>query len=91
MIHLPPEALTRFAGTYEIANLHVVITISVENGQLMTQVNNQPKEPIFPESATRFFNRGTPVEFEFFPNDKGAITNLIAYQSGQEFKADKKP
>ena len=91
MIQLPPEALTRFAGTYEIANLHVVIGVTVENGQLMTQVNNQPKEPLFPESATRFFSRESPVEFEFFPNDKGEITSLIAYQGSQEYKADKKP
>ena len=48
MIQLPPGALSRFAGTYEIANLHVVITITVENGQLMVQVNNQPKSPSFP-------------------------------------------
>ena len=89
MIQLPAEALSRLAGTYEIANLHVVITMTVENGQLMAQVNNQPKEPIFPESATRFFNRESPVEFEFFPNDKGEITSLIAYQGPQQFKAMK--
>jgi hypothetical protein len=69
----------------------VVIAMTVENGQLMAQVNNQPRELICPESATRFFNRESPVEFEFFPNDKGEITHLIAYQSGQEYKADKKP
>ena len=89
MIPLPPEALTSFTGTYEITNLHVVIAITVENGQLMAQVNDQPKRPIFPESATRFFNRESPVEFEFFPNDKGEITSLVAYQSGQQFKAMK--
>jgi CubicO group peptidase (beta-lactamase class C family) len=89
MIQLPPESLTRFVGTYQIANLHVTIGVTIENGQLIVQVNNQPKEPIFPESPTRFFDKGTPVEFEFFPNDKGEITRLSAYQSGQEFKADK--
>ena len=92
MIQLPPDALTRFAGTYQaMTPSGFAVTITVENGQLMGQPTRGAKAPLFPESPTKFFLKQAPVEVEFVPNDKGEVTSLIVHQGGQEIKADKKP
>ena len=92
MIQLPPEALTRFTGTYQ-ANTppNFAVTVTVENGQLMGQPTHGLKAPLFPESPTKFFIKNFPVEIEFVPNDKGEITSLIVHQGGPDITATKKP
>jgi CubicO group peptidase (beta-lactamase class C family) len=84
MIQLPADALTRLAGNYLDASLKLTIPITVEDGKLMTG-----KRQLLPESATKFFFREAPVEFEFVPNDKGEITSLIIHQTGPEITATK--
>ena len=81
MIQLAPDALTRFAGTYQASTPPgFAVTITVENGQLMGQPTRGSKSPLFPESPTKFFLKEVPVEIEFVPNDKGDITRLIVHQ-----------
>jgi CubicO group peptidase (beta-lactamase class C family) len=92
MIQLPPEALTRFSGTYTATQpAGFAVTITVENGQLMGQPTHGSKAPLFPESPTRFFLRQAPIEIEFVPNDKGEITSLIVHQGGPDITATKNP
>lgn len=92
MIHLPPEALTRFAGTYQATTPpNFAVTVTVENGQLVGQPAHGSKALLFPESPAKFFVKEFPIEVEFVPNDKGEITSLIVHQPGQEIRADKKP
>ena len=90
LIQLPPEALTRFAGTYEATTPpNFSVTITIENGQLMGQPARGAKAPLFPESPTKFFLKESPVEAEFVPNDKGEITSLIVHQPGHDITATK--
>lgn len=90
MIQLPPDALTRFAGTYQATTpAGFGVTVTVENGQLMGQPVHGPKTELFPESPTKFFLKQAPVEIEFVPNDKGEITSLIIHQGGPDITATK--
>jgi CubicO group peptidase (beta-lactamase class C family) len=92
MIQLPPEALTRFTGTYQASTPpNFALTITVENGQLMGQPTHGGKNALFPESPTKFFIKEFPVEVEFVPNEKGEITSLIVHQGGPDITATKKP
>jgi CubicO group peptidase (beta-lactamase class C family) len=92
MIQLPPEALTRFVGTYQATTPPgFAVTITVENGQLMGQPAHGSKNALFPESSTKFFLKQAPVEIEFVPDDKGEITSLIVHQGGPDITATKKP
>ena len=92
LIQLPPEALTRFTGTYQATTPpNFAVTITVENGQLMGQPARGGKNALFPESPTKFFVKEFPIEIEFVPNDKGEITSLIVHQGGPDITATKKP
>lgn len=89
-IKLPPEALTRFVGTYQSSTqVAFAVTITDENGQLMAQPTHGSKAQLLPESPTKFFLKEVPVEIEFTPNDKGEITNLIVHEGRQEVTATK--
>ena len=89
LIQLPPDALTKFAGSYQVASPKFTLTVTIEDGKLMLQPPQGPKIQLFPESPTRFFFREAPVEVEFTPNDKGDITGLVVHQEFQQFKATK--
>lgn len=91
MIHLPPEALPRFVGTYHPVGAppDIAITITLENGQLTGQLPRGPKAPLFPESSTKFFTKQAPFEVEFVPNDRGEITSLVLTQGEHRLTATK--
>ena len=89
MIQLPADALTKFAGSYQVTSPKFTLAIAVEDGKLMLQPPQGPKSQLFPESPTRFFLREAPIEIEFVPDDKGNITGLVVDQEFQQFKATK--
>ncbi len=90
-ITLPPEALSRFVGTYHPVGAppDFFITITLENGQLTGQIARGPKAPLFPESQTKFFTKQTAFELQFMPNDQGEITSLVLTQAEHHLTATK--
>jgi len=88
-IKLSPETLSQYVGAYELQpGVEVVMTL--ENGQLMTQLTGQPKFPVFAESETRFFLKVVDAQVEFVKNEKGAVTKLIIHQAGRNTEALRK-
>jgi CubicO group peptidase (beta-lactamase class C family) len=53
-IAVDAAVLATYVGVYELSPT-LSIAITLENGQLMKQVTNQSKFPIFPESQSKFF------------------------------------
>ena len=88
-INLPRETLAKYAGNYALTPA-VTLSITVEDGRLMSQANQQPKRTLFAESESMFFRKDANVQIEFVKNDKGEITGLVVHQGGQEIKGVKK-
>ena len=87
-LKVDPKILQTYVGTYEL-NKGFDITITVENGQLMTQATGQSKFPVFAETETKFFPL-FPAELEFVKDDQGNVNALILHQGGHDIKAPKK-
>jgi len=83
-ITVAPKVLEQYVGIYELAP-KIDMTITLEGGQLMTQVSGQGKLPLFAESETKFFPRVVDAEIEFGKDDKGAF--LVLHQGGRDMKA----
>jgi CubicO group peptidase (beta-lactamase class C family) len=88
-ITLPLEVLKQYVGTYELAPTFS-ITMTLEDGHLMSQATNQQKLPVFPESETMFFLRVVDAQIEFVKDDKGQVASMILHQNGHDIKGVKK-
>ena len=88
-IALPANVLSAYVGAYELRpGFDMVVTL--EGGQLVTQVGGQPKLPIFAESETKFFPKAIDAQIEFFKDEKGGVTHLVLHQGPAEIKGTRK-
>ncbi len=85
-ISVAPKILEQFVGTYELAP-KVNMMITIDNGQLISQVSGQGKVPLFATSETKFFPKVVDAEIEFGKDDKGVVTHLVLHQGGRDMKA----
>ena len=81
--------LAKYAGKYELAP-SIEVTVTVEDGRLMSQITGQPEVQLFAESETKFFLKVVDAQVEFFTDTGGAVTYLEIHQAGQNAKAMKK-
>jgi CubicO group peptidase (beta-lactamase class C family) len=81
------DILARYVGIYAIAP-GVNMTITLADGQLISQVSGQGKVPLSAESETTFVPRGIDAEIEF-PKDetKGPASQLTLHQNGRDMTA----
>jgi CubicO group peptidase (beta-lactamase class C family) len=85
-ITVAPRILEQYVETYELApKMNMMIT--VEGGQLISQVSGQGKVPLFAISETKFFPKVVDAEIEFGKDDKGTGTYLVLHQGGRDMKA----
>ena len=85
-VTVAPKVLADYPGTYQLAP-GVSMDVTLESGQLITQVTGQGKVPLFAESDTKFFPKVVDAEIEFFRDDKGAVSYLVLHQGGRDMKA----
>jgi CubicO group peptidase (beta-lactamase class C family) len=83
-----PKLYNAYAGDYELA-ANFIITITNEDGKLMAQATGQPKNEIFPSSATEFFFQVVDAQITFVNNEQGQVTQLILHQGGRNLPAKK--
>jgi len=88
-IKVDVETLKKYVGVYEVQP-GFDITITIEDGKLMTQATGQQKFQIFPESQTKFFLKVIAAKIEFIESDNGKFESFILYQGGQEIPGKKK-
>lgn len=80
---LPPAVLASYAGTYELQKgTNMVIT--VEDGQLVSQLGPQPKVPLYAESEGKFAAKVVEAEIDFVKGPDGKVTSLELHQNGRE-------
>jgi len=88
-VPVAPAVLAAYVGTYTLRpGADMVVT--VENGQLVTQLGPQPKVPVFPESETRFFARIVDAQIEFRKDASGKVTSLVLQQGPVNIEAQRK-
>jgi CubicO group peptidase (beta-lactamase class C family) len=85
-ITVPEKILAEYVGTYELAP-KINMMITVDGGQLISQVSGQGKVPLFAESEMMFFTKVVDAQIEFGKDDKGAVAYLVLHQGGRDMKA----
>ena len=85
-ITLAEDVLMRYVGSYALAP-NFILTITFENGQLMSQATGQAKVAIFPETETRFFLKVVEATLDFQVDAAGTVTGLVLNQAGQTIPA----
>jgi len=76
-----------YAGVYELAP-NFNITVTVEDGKLMTAATGQSKAELYPTSATEFFLKVVDAQVTFVKTE-GTVTQLILHQNGRNMPAKK--
>ncbi|MBC7828562.1 MAG: serine hydrolase [Chitinophagaceae bacterium] len=87
-IELSAEILRQYIGEYELAP-NFILTVTFEEGQLMTQATGQAKVPIFAEKENFFFLKVVDAQLEFIKGVDGKMEKLILHQKGQTIPAKK--
>lgn len=82
-ITLPPEKLARYVGIYQLPG-GKVMTVTLENGQLISQITGQPKVPLFALADGKFFPKVVDADLDFVKDAAGKVTSLTLHQNGND-------
>lgn len=82
-VRIAPEILQRYVGDYELAP-GAILSITLQEGQLMAQLTGQAQYPIFPSSETEFYYRVVDAQLSFVVNEKGEVDRLVLHQNGRD-------
>ena len=82
-ITVAPDILARYVGVYQLAP-NIDMTITLVDGQLISQMTRQGKVPLLAESETMFFPKDIDAEIEFPKDEKGPASQLILHQNGRD-------
>ncbi len=88
-ISVSPEVLKSYVGTYELVP-GVDMVITLDGGQMMTQLTGQPKFPLYAQSETLFFLKVVDAQVEFSKDASGKVTQATLHQNGRDTVARKK-
>ncbi len=88
-IAVAPEILESYVGSYKFRP-GVDMVVTLEDGQLMTQLGPQPKLPVFAESETAFFAQIVDAQIEFTRDEEGVVTALVFHQGPRNITAPRK-
>ena len=82
-----PAVLARYVGAYRMAAGGDML-ITLEGGQLNSQLTGQGVVPLFPESETTFFPKVVNAQIEFpATGPQGKATQLTLHQNGRDMVA----
>jgi len=83
-ITVDPAVLARYVGAYRMAAGGDML-ITLEGGQLNSQLTGQGVLPLFPESETMFFPKVVNAQIEFpATGPQGKATQLTLHQNGRD-------
>ena len=88
-ITLSPEVLRGYVGTYSLGP-GVDLNVTLEGNHLLTQMTDQEKIPIFPETQTLFFVKVIDAQLEFKKDASGKVTQVTLHHGGHDTIARKK-
>jgi hypothetical protein len=83
-VKLPPEALQRYVGDYELGG--EIFTLTVRDGRLFVASQDHPENPqreILAASATQFFLPDTPGDLVATQDGHGRVTGFVLTQGNR--------
>lgn len=89
-VTVSPAVLEQYVGRYQIAP-DFILTVTLENGRLMTQATGQNKLEVFAESETKFFLKVVDAQLTFGKDASGKVAHVTLHQGGVDRKAPKIP
>jgi CubicO group peptidase (beta-lactamase class C family) len=81
-IHLDSAILKQYTGDYQLRP-NFVITITYENGSLMSRATGQGKAELFPEKENFFFLKVVDAQLEFIKGANNEVESLVLHQNGR--------
>jgi len=86
-VSLTPAQLNRLVGRYALSP-DLVLSVTVENGRMFVQENDEPKQEYLPESPQDFYSVSSSDEYTFKPADGSPAQVLVLHLDGKdvEFK-----
>jgi Beta-lactamase len=82
-ISLTPEQLSRLVGRYALGG-DVILSVTVDNGHLSVQENDEPKQDLLPESPQDFYSATSSDECTFKPAGRGPAQFLVLHLDGKD-------
>ncbi|HEV2495546.1 MAG TPA: serine hydrolase [Terriglobia bacterium] len=75
--------LDRVVGRYTLSP-DVVLSVTVENGRLFVQENDEPKQELFAESPKDFYSSASSDEYTFKPADESRAQAMVLHLGGKD-------
>jgi CubicO group peptidase (beta-lactamase class C family) len=88
-ISMTADKLKQYTGDYELSPTFI-LTVTLEDGQLITQATGQGKIPIFAKAENVFFPKVMEAELIFEKDASGNVTGLTLVQGGRRMPAKKR-
>ena len=88
-VKVDPAILAAYVGEYELKP-DFILTVTLEEGRLMTQATGQPKFEIFARSETEFFPKVFEARITFVRGADGKVEKLVLNQGGRSVEARKR-
>ena len=77
-VTLTPGQLEKFAGRYGLSP-QIVLRVTLENGELFIQENDEPKQKLLPEGPQDFYSATSSDEFSFSPPEGSTAKVMILH------------
>lgn len=87
-VTVTPGVLAQYVGRYQIGP-DFILTVTLEDGKLMTQATGQSKLEVFAESETKFFLKVVDAQLTFGRDAAGKVSHVTLHQNGKDQKAAK--
>ena len=87
-ISLPVTTLQKYVGKYALS-AKTMLDVTLEGNQLYAQASHQPKLPIFPVTAQKFFFKVADIQITFMKDAQGKVDQLLVHRQGRDFPAKK--
>jgi len=89
-VSLPTEGLQRLVGRYALS-ADVVLSVTVDNGHLFIQENDEPKQEYHAESPQDFYSANSDDECTFKLDGKGPAQALVLHVDGKDVELKRLP
>ena len=89
-VSLTPAQLNRLVGRYALPP-DVVLSVTVENGRLFIQENDEPKQEFLPESAVDFYSTSSSDECSFKLTGEGPAQFMVLHLDGKDVELRRLP
>jgi CubicO group peptidase (beta-lactamase class C family) len=87
-VELDESLLKPLAGEYELRP-GLILTVSLKDGRLFSQVGDEPRQQLYPESETKFFYKLEDVQVTFVKDESGAVVSMTFNAGGRVIPAKK--